>query len=213
MRITLLCATLVLLSGLLSGNASAQPQPAVSASASPEALPAPTPSPQPEARARAFFARMQQLCGQAFEGQVIKSQPGDTLWQTARILLHVHSCQPDRIRMALQVDKDRSRSWLLSFSAGQLRLQHEHSQQQKPAALSNYGGSYDPALASTSSQTFPADAASLALFRQHNLPASADTRWQLAFVDSHHLAYRFSRPQRDFQIHFDLSQPVPPPLP
>ncbi|MBF2054467.1 MAG: hypothetical protein IGS03_13535 [Candidatus Sericytochromatia bacterium] len=211
MRITLLYAVPILLSALMSGSASAQPEPKTKAS--PAAVPAPTPSASPRTKASAFFVRMHQLCGQAFEGQVIKSHPGDTLWQTARILLHVDSCKAGKIHMALHVGKDRSRSWLLSLTEGQLRLQHEHVINGIPAPHSDYGGNANPVLGSASSQTFPADAAALALFRQHRMPASADILWQLAFLDSHHLAYRFSRPQRDFQLHFDLSQPVPPPCP
>jgi hypothetical protein len=111
------------------------------------------------------------------------------------------------------VGKDRSRSWQLSFSSGQLSLQHAHRSHSKQAALSGYGGVHDPASGSASSQTFPVDAASIALFRKLNLPAAADSKWQLTFLEPGQLVYRFSRPGREFQLQFDLNQPVPPPTP
>lgn len=217
MPIQFLCAGLLLLSGLLTVRAEAQ-SPAVTrptASHSPtesDPTASASPTPDPEAPAR-FFARMQQLCNRAFEGKVVQSQPGDALWHASRVVLHVHSCQPERISMALHVGKDRSRSWLLSFSKGQLRLEHVHRQNGTPATLSGYGGQHEQASSGPSSQTFPVDVASMALFRKHNLPAAADSKWQLTFLEPGQLVYRFSRPGREFQLQFDLNQPVPPPAP
>lgn len=170
---------------------------------------APQLSPDAET-ANLFFRRLQQLCHRAFEGQVVKSNPGDTLWQASRILIHGQHCSEHEIRLALHVGKDRSRTWVIRHLGQQLSLKHEHLQQGQPEAISAYGG-LSASQSTATAQAFPADAESIALFEAHNMSAASANIWWLLFLDNGQFVYRLTRPHREFQINFDLSQPVPLP--
>jgi len=175
--------------------------------------PEPLPSPEPPA-AELFFKRLSQFCGQAFVGQVAKSNPGDTLWQKARVVMHIRDCSDQEIRIPLHVDKDRSRTWVLTRIPQGLQLRHEHRHADGSLdAVTGYGGQTLNSSGTPNEQAFPSDADSNALFEAQKMPAAKANTWWLLFLPNGHFAYRLTRPGRDFQIDFDLSQPValPPP--
>ena len=165
----------------------------------------------------AFFARLQALCGQAFEGRVVTSDAADRDMAGQRLVMHVADCSPTRVRIPFHVGDDRSRTWVITRTADGLRLKHDHRHRDgSEDALTQYGG--DTATpGSASRQDFPVDAESIALFRRERRDVSVTNVWAVEVNDGL-FAYELRRPpgpnQRHFRVEFDLTRPVAaPPLP
>lgn len=161
-----------------------------------------------------FFAAIASHCGQAFEGRVRVDTPAspDDAFSGKTLVMHVRECGADEIRIPFHVGEDRSRTWVLTRTAGGLRLKHDHRHEDGSAdAVTMYGG--DTATAGTASrQAFPVDADSIANFQREGLTASLNNTWAIEIVPGRTFVYELSRPNgRLFQVEFDLSRPVPPP--
>lgn len=182
-------------------------------SCSPATEPPPPPSATTEPPAAAvhapdvFLARLNQLCGQRFEGKVVSTDAADADMASQRLLMHVRDCAPEEVRIPFQVGADKSRTWIVSRTAAGLRLKHDHRHEDGTEdVLSRYGG--DTAGAGTESrQEFPADAFSKDLFQREGNPASVDNVWAIETTDGA-FAYELRRPQRFFRVEFDLTKPV-----
>ena len=172
----------------------------------------PTASPQD-----AFFARLQALCGRAYEGRVVTRDSADRDMAGQRLVMHVADCSADRVRIPFHVGEDRSRTWVITRTAEGLRLKHDHRHEDGGEdALTQYGGD-TAAPGSASRQDFPVDAESIALFRRERRDVSVTNVWAVELHDGL-FAYELRRPpgpnQRHFRVEFDLSRPVAaPPLP
>lgn len=174
----------------------------------------PAPSPQ-----SAFMARLGALCGKAFAGRLVASEPAgaDADMAGKALVMHVRSCSKDRIEIPFHVGEDRSRTWVITRTTQGLRLKHDHRHSDgTPDAVTMYGG--DTADSGTPGrQAFPVDAESVANFRANGLARSVTNTWTVE-VDSAQFAYELSRPAgptaRRFRVEFDLTRPVPaPPAP
>ena len=177
-------------------------------------LPQPRDEPHPQAQ---FMARLASLCGKAFGGRLVTSDPADADMAGKPLVMHVASCAPGEVRMPFHVGDDRSRTWIISRTPTGLRLKHDHRHKDgAPDAVTMYGGDTDgPGTASR--QEFPVDAESVALFRANKLDRSVTNVWAVEVTDRTY-AYELRRPPgpaaRYFRVEFDLTRPVPaPPLP
>ena len=165
----------------------------------------------------AFFANLQALCGRAYAGVVevdVPAAPGNDAFAGKPLVMHVRACTRDTVRIPFHVGGDRSRTWVVTRSAGGLRLEHDHRHADgSPDAVTQYGG--DTAAAGTATrQEFPVDDASVAMFRREGLPASVTNTWALELVPGERFTYELARPGgRLFRVRFDLSAPVPAPPP
>ena len=170
-------------------------------------------APDPQA---AFMARIAALCGKAFAGRLVTTDPADADMAGKPLVMHVARCSADGIRIPFHVGEDRSRTWILSRTPAGLRLKHDHRHADgRPDAVTMYGG--DTAGAgSAARQEFPVDAESIALFRANKLDRSVTNVWAVEVTDRI-FAYELRRPPpntRFFRVEFDLARPVsPPPLP
>lgn len=172
--------------------------PASSGKAAPETAQAP---------GSAFWEAISSYCGEAFRGRVESARPGDEAWVEADIRVHIRHCGESRLLMPLNVDGDRSRTWILGRSPWGVQLKHSHRHEDgTPDRLSDYGGLARPPAADTS-LVFPADDETRAL-----LPRASGNTWRLAIMDQT-LVYELTRSADDerFRLVFDLSSPVPPP--
>ena len=169
------------------------------------------------APADAFLARIASHCGQAFEGRVRVDTPAqpDNAFAGRKLVMHVRGCGADELRIPFHVGEDRSRTWVLTRTAGGLRLKHDHRHEDGSSdAVTMYGG--DTATAgSERRQAFPVDAESIATFQREGLTASLNNTWAMEIEPGQMFVYELSRPGgRLFQVEFDLSRPVPvPPAP
>jgi hypothetical protein len=165
---------------------------------------------------QAFLANLAAHCGKAFAGRVIADEPtaANSPFANQPIVVHVRTCAPERIEMPLHVGADRSRTWIVQRTASGLTLAHDHRHQDgHPDKVSPYGGA-TAARGTATRQSFPVDAASIALFRANGLEASTTNTWHLEIEPGSQLAYVLTRPSgRHFRVEFDLTRPVPLPPP
>lgn len=160
----------------------------------------------------AFFDRMEALCGKAFAGRVTTTDPADSGFVGKPLVMHVRDCSGDTIRIPFHVGDDRSRTWVISRTAGGLRLKHDHRHADgSEDAVTQYGG--DTAGPGTATlQAFPVDAESIALFTATGRSVSNTNVWEVEVTDTM-FAYGLRRADRHFRVAFDLTRPVAAPPP
>lgn len=177
----------------------------------------------------AFFAAFEPYCGKAFAGQLVSEDAADADFAGAEMVMHVRECSEDRIAIPFHVRTgegwDRSRTWLITRTDTGLRLKHDHRHEDGESdVVTMYGG--DTASEGTATtQDFPVDAESIALFEREGLSASVTNVWsvEVSASDSEvpSFAYQLRRTveggapeDRFFRVEFDLSSAVPnPPAP
>ncbi|MFY8074053.1 MAG: hypothetical protein ACOVNK_00060 [Sphingorhabdus lacus] len=172
----------------------------------------------------AFMARLSALCGKAFAGRIMGSEPAgaDADMAGKPLVMHVRSCARDRIEIPFHVGTDRSRTWVITRTGTGLRLKHDHRHEDGSAdKVTMYGG--DTAASGTAGrQDFPVDAESIANFRANGLDRSVTNVWSVEVSDARDakpvFVYELRRPAgptaRLFRVEFDLTQTVDtPPTP
>jgi hypothetical protein len=163
----------------------------------------------PEAQER-FWTALQDLCGQAFEGQLVERVPPDDVFTGRHLVMHVRECEDDVIRIPFHVGEDRSRTWVLSRTEDGLRLKHDHRHEDgSDEDLTWYGGDTDePGTATT--QEFPADQETADM-----LPEAATNVWTVEVHPTQMFAYALRREgtERRLRVEFDLTRPVDAPPP
>lgn len=161
----------------------------------------------------AFFARLRGLCGKAYSGRVVSTDPTDKEMMGKPLVMHVRECSRGAVRIPFHVGSDRSRTWVISRTAAGLRLKHDHRHEDgSEDVLTQYGG--DSSGSGTASrQMFPADAFSKTLFAAKGNPASVTNMWAVEVEPGRTFAYELRRPNRHFRVVFDLARPVPAPPP
>lgn len=163
--------------------------------------------------ADALFGKITALCGKAFAGRVVSDDPRDKDMAGAALVMHVRSCDGDKIAIPFHVGQDRSRTWRITRTAEGLRLKHDHRHEDgKPDAVTMYGGD-SRAPGTPARQDFPADAETKALFRANKLDAAIANVWSLEVEPGKLFVYELNRENRHFRVEFDLTTPVPAPPP
>lgn len=160
----------------------------------------------------AFWARIVDRCGEAYPGEVVDHTP---FYASAaaygEVVAHIIECSPERIHMALHMDDDRSRNWILTRDRGTLLLKHDHRNPDgTEEEITQYGG-HAPSPGLSHRQIFPADEHTAGI-----LPERWDNFWFMDFMDDETFAYGVHWPEQghSIRIHFDLTTPVePPPAP
>lgn len=132
-------------------------------------------SPSAEPEPETLFTALSALCGQAFEGEVVSTDPRDADFATQRLVMHVRGCGEDVLRAPFHVGEDRSRTWVITrLEDGRVRLKHDHRHEDgSEDVLTQYGGT-SAAPASGLSVDFPADAESRALFEREGIGLHAE---------------------------------------
>lgn len=167
-----------------------------------------------------FFAEVAPLCGQAFEGQVVSTDPQDEDWRAERLVMHVAVCDSDEIQIPLHVGDDRSRTWFLtrvesaSQNESRILFSHRHLHEDgSPDVITGYGG-VGLVSAPRHRMMFPASDETRDLFVAEGIPESQKNIWAIEVRSDEDLfAYEMRRPGRFFRAEFDLSKPVETPPP
>lgn len=206
---------LVLCASLLALSACSEPAPPPTV-ATPGVEPAPLAGAEtPErAPADAFMDALKTLCGQAFAGKVVTTDPADADFANAALVMHVRECGETEVRVPFHVGENRSRTWVFTRTDSGLRLKHDHRHEDGSSdVLTMYGGdTIEPGSASL--QAFPADQESKELFTQEGRAVSNDNIWVVEVSPGQRYVYELTRPNRHFRVEFDLTQPVEaPPAP
>ncbi|MFN2500579.1 MAG: hypothetical protein ABR530_01035 [Pyrinomonadaceae bacterium] len=159
---------------------------------------------------RLFWNELEKLCGKAYSGIVAAAPADDTTFRDKTLIMHVRSCEANRIRIPFIVGSDRSRVWVLTRVGNRISLKHEHRHQDgKVDKVTMYGGvTTNPGLPTR--QTFPADQQTYSI-----IPAAAPNVWWVELNPGEFFSYNLSRmgSEHRFSIVFNLKTAVPEPEP
>lgn len=155
-----------------------------------------------------FWNELQKICGKAFAGTVAAAPADDTTFKDKALVMHVRSCEKNRIRIPFFVGDDRSRTWVLTRKSGRIELRHDHRHEDgKPDKVTMYGG-WTTSLGTATRQMFPADQQTVNV-----VPAAATNVWWIDLAPGEFYGYSLRRmgSERYFSIKFDLKTPVKAP--
>ena len=155
-----------------------------------------------------FWNELQKLCGKAFVGAVVAAPADDTTFKDKTLVMHVRSCEKDRIRIPFVVGADRSRTWILTQRENRILLKHDHRHEDgTPDKVTMYGG-LTTNVGIATRQMFPADQETV-----ETIPAAASNVWWIDLVPGEHFTYNLRRlgSERYFSIKFDLKTAVKAP--
>jgi hypothetical protein len=156
-----------------------------------------------------FWDQLRSNCGKAFKGTVVEAPDTDTTFRGKELIIHIRSCEENRIRIPFMVGTNRSRTFVVTRFANKLEWKHDHRHEDgKPDAVTMYGGSTSNS-GSANMQVFPADEQSI----QIN-PAMIGNVWWVEIEPGKSLTYNLRRlgTNRLFSVKFDLTKPVEAPV-
>ena len=174
-----------------------------------------TPAVEASAPADLWWQHLGAMCGNAYAGRLVSTDAVDADFAEQTMVMHVRRCVEDRIEVPFHVGENRSRTWVLTRTeGGGIQLQHDHRHEDgSEDVVTLYGGQTADAGTETA-QDFPADDYSKQLFEANELAASVANTWTMELVPGERFSYILRRPERHFQVDFDLSTTVEaPPAP
>jgi hypothetical protein len=164
-----------------------------------------------ESQQDTFWNNIRALCGQSFEGRVVEgSAATDAMFKDKVLIMHVRACGDGEIRIPFHVGENRSRTWVLTRTAGGIRLKHDHRHEDgSEDDITQYGGDTSDS-GSAERQEFPADEFTAGL-----IPAAKTNNWTMTVEPGKTFGYGLRREAegRRFRVEFDLTRPVPAPPP
>lgn len=164
-----------------------------------------------ESNSHIFWKNLSAYCGQAFAGEVISAPPNDTTFAGKKLVMHIKSCEPNRIRIPFHVGENYSRTWVITMHDSLIQLKHDHRHEDgSEDRVTQYGG-LATNTGSKTTQYFPADQ-----FTVNLLPAAGSNVWWIDVVAGEHFTYNLRRigSDRQYSIRFNLKQPIEtPPAP
>lgn len=162
--------------------------------------------------ADSWWERLEALCGQAFEGRLMRAPDGDDSLSDQRLVMHVRSCEPDRIRIPFIAGEDLSRTWVLTrHEDGTIELRHDHRHPDGTEEDATQYGGVTVSPGSDFGQIFPGDHVTTA-----RLPTSWQNVWLMEVHPGERFVYHVRRvgTERAFHVEFNLTASVePPPAP
>lgn len=162
---------------------------------------------QSEKGSKQFWEKIKMHCGKSFEGQITAGASANDTFSGKKLVMHVKSCEENRIRIPFFVGDDKSRTWVLTFENEIITLKHDHRNEDgTPDKVTQYGGS-STNTGLPNIQFFPADQETCDLISY----ASTNVWW--ITVDEKVFTYNLKRigSDRVFSVSFDLSKPIETP--
>jgi hypothetical protein len=162
---------------------------------------------QSEKGSKQFWNQIKTHCGKAFEGQIIAGASANDPFSGKKLVMHVKSCEENRIRIPFFVGDDNSRTWVLTLENDQIQLKHDHRHEDgSEDKITQYGGK-SPNSGLPNIQFFPADQFTADLIGY----ASTNVWW--ITIDEKVFTYNLKRigSDRVFSVSFDLSKPIETP--
>lgn len=156
--------------------------------------------------AEMFWNQLKTLCGKSFEGQLVLPED-DEDFGGKRLVMHVRSCEDNRIRIPFFVGEDKSRTWVLTYLNGRIQLKHDHRHEDgSDDEITMYGGITTNAGQATI-QAFSADEETKKM-----IPAASTNIWWITLNDSTY-TYNLRRlgTERVFRVDFDLTKEIETP--
>lgn len=162
---------------------------------------------QKESGAQQFWNTLKQHCGKTFEGTITAGATPNDSFVGKKLVMHVRSCEENRIRIPFFVGDDKSRTWVLTFDNDQIQLKHDHRHEDgSEDKITQYGGK-SPNSGLPNIQFFPADQFTADLIGY----ASTNVWW--ITLDEKSFSYNLRRigSDRVFTVTFDLLKPIATP--
>ncbi|MCL1079212.1 hypothetical protein D5R81_14745 [Parashewanella spongiae] len=158
----------------------------------------------------AFFERLKMYCGKAFQGKVTVDNQDNGSFSNKKLVMHVRKCTDIELQIPFHVGNDASRTWIITKTGSGLSLKHDHRQGNgEYDDLTMYGG-HTLDAGKDHAQSFPADQYSKELFVKQEISQSVGNTWQI-LIRPEKYTYRLFRQGREFQVDFDLTQPITAP--
>lgn len=162
-----------------------------------------------------FWNELTKLCGKAFAGSIIADTSPSPDFTGKAMVMHVRSCEADRIRIPFFVGENRSRTWVLTKKGGRIELKHDHRHEDgSPDKVTMYGGTTTNPGESTR-QFFPADEGTTRVVAAPTgrNPSAAANVWWIELVPQEHFSYNLRRLGGDrlFTVKFDITKEVAAP--
>jgi hypothetical protein len=83
----------------------------------------------PDSARNAFFDALGERCGEEYPGRAIVAPDSDEVFHPAYLGMRIDGCSDTMLRIALLVDGDDSRTWVIERSDEGLLFTHEHRQE------------------------------------------------------------------------------------
>lgn len=150
-----------------------------------------------------FWENLQKHCGSAFQGEITAGAANDD-FHGKKLVMHVRSCEDNRIRIPFFVGDDKSRTWVLTKNSDRIQLKHDHRHQDgSEDKVTQYGGKTSNS-GLPNIQFFPADQQTSDL-----ISYASNNVWWIT-VDGSTFTYNLRRIGSDrlFSVCFDLTKPV-----
>ncbi|MAT35923.1 MAG: hypothetical protein CMK06_12440 [Ponticaulis sp.] len=149
-----------------------------------------------------FWGRLNALCGNAYEGELVSEDAQDADLASGDIWMDVSSCEGKEVIVDFMNGEEAVGHWVLTKRPAQIELRHIH----EGDAVTGYGG-YSTGNSSGARMNFPADEATKALFDREGIPVSKANVWAVE-VRPTVFAYELQRPERFFRVEFDTTSPI-----
>jgi hypothetical protein len=164
-----------------------------------------------------FWQELSKLCGKAYAGMIAVDTSNSADFAGKALVMHVRSCEKNRIRIPFFVGDDRSRTWVLTRKGDRLELKHDHRHEDgKPDKVTMYGGTSNNPGEPTR-QFFPADEETVKVVNPPagNAPSAAANIWWIEVVPGEFFTYNLRRLASDrlFTVKFDTTKPIKAPAP
>lgn len=162
-----------------------------------------------------FWSELKKLCGKAYSGSIVADTSPSPDFTGKAMVMHVRSCEADRIRIPFFVGENRSRTWVLTKKANRIELKHDHRHEDgTPDKVTMYGGTTSNPGEPTR-QFFPADEETTRVVAAPTArnPSAAANVWWIDLVAGEHFSYNLRRLGGDrlFTVKFDITKEVPAP--
>lgn len=162
-----------------------------------------------------FWNELQKLCGKAYSGTIAVDTSNSHDFAGKSLVMHVRSCEKNRIRIPFFVGEDKSRTWVLTRKDGRIELKHDHRHSDgKPDKVTMYGGTTNN-VGEATRQFFPADeqTTKVVALPTGNAPSAAANVWWIELVPGEYFTYNLRRlgGERLFSVKFDLKKTVAEP--
>lgn len=166
-------------------------------------------TPAPSGPQDVFLARLNDLCGQRFEGRVVTTDAADADFASNRMLMHVRDCSATEVGIPFAVGEDRSRRWIITRTDEGLRLKHDHRDPEGVIHGYHMYGGDTAAVGTAERQEFPVDQESIEQFLAGDAEVSTTNVWAVEVHPDRMFAYELRRPSGRFlRVEFDLTKPV-----
>ncbi len=161
---------------------------------------------QEKNQAELFWENLKAHCGKSFEGKMLDSTSvKDFIGK--KLVMHVRSCEDDRIRIPFFVGDNKSRTWVFTKSNNIITLKHDHRHEDGTEEKQTQYGGTAPNSGFQNLQMFPADVHTATI-----IPYAATNLWWVT-ISKDKFTYNLRRigAGRDITVVFDLTKPIETP--